>query len=112
MAGQSRALSAGGRYANRVAGGAERRRRRAYGPHYRRQRKGTNVPRRRDVLKFAAASLTLLVSRVGAGATPGSSILAVRVWPARDYTRVTLEHDQPIKYSHLLVKDPDRLVLD
>ncbi|OHC61417.1 MAG: N-acetylmuramoyl-L-alanine amidase [Rhodocyclales bacterium GWA2_65_19] len=70
------------------------------------------MPRRRDVLKFAAASLTLLVSRVGAGATPGSSILAVRVWPARDYTRVTLEHDQAIRYSHLLVKDPDRLVLD
>ncbi|MDP2826567.1 MAG: N-acetylmuramoyl-L-alanine amidase [Sulfuritalea sp.] len=70
------------------------------------------MPRRRDVLKFAAASLTLLVSRAGAGATPGSSILAVRVWPARDYTRVTLEHDQAIKYSHLLVKDPDRLVLD
>jgi len=70
------------------------------------------MPRRRDVLKFAAASLTLLVSRVGAGATAGSSILAVRVWPARDYTRVTLEHDQPIKYSHLLVKDPERLVVD
>ena len=70
------------------------------------------MPRRRDVLKFAAASLTLLVSRVGAGATAGSSILAVRVWPARDYTRVTLEHDQAIRYSHLLVKDPDRLVLD
>ena len=70
------------------------------------------MPRRRDVLKFAAASLTLLVSRAGAGATPGSSILAVRVWPARDYTRVTLEHDQAIRYSHLLVKDPDRLVLD
>lgn len=70
------------------------------------------MPRRRDVLKFAAASLTLLVSKVGAGATAGSSILAVRVWPARDYTRVTLEHDQAIRYSHLLVKDPDRLVLD
>jgi len=36
----------------------------------------------------------------------------VRVWPARDYTRVTLEHDQAIRYTHLLVKDPDRLVLD
>jgi N-acetylmuramoyl-L-alanine amidase len=70
------------------------------------------MPRRRDVLKFAAASLTLLVSRAGAGATAGSSVLAVRVWPASDYTRVTLEHDQPIKYSHLLVKDPERLVLD
>jgi len=70
------------------------------------------MPRRRDVLKFAAAGLTLLVSRAGIGAAPGSSILAVRVWPARDYTRVTLEHDQPIKYSHLIVKDPERLVLD
>jgi N-acetylmuramoyl-L-alanine amidase len=77
------------------------------------------MPRRREILKFAAASLTLLVSRVsagtqsaGAGATATSSILAVRVWPARDYTRVTLEHDQAIKYSHLLVKDPERLVLD
>jgi len=70
------------------------------------------MPRRREVLKFAAASLTLLVSPVGAGATATSSILAVRVWPARDYTRVTLEHDQAIKYSYLLVKDPDRLVLD
>jgi N-acetylmuramoyl-L-alanine amidase len=70
------------------------------------------MPRRREVLKFAAASLTLLVSRVGAGATAAGSILAVRVWPARDYTRVTLEHDQPIRYSHLLVKDPERLVVD
>ena len=70
------------------------------------------MPGRRDVLKFAAASLTRLVSKVGAGATAISSILAVRVWPARDYTRVTLEHDQAIRYSHMLVKDPERLVVD
>ncbi|MBN8475562.1 N-acetylmuramoyl-L-alanine amidase [Sulfuritalea sp.] len=70
------------------------------------------MPRRREVLKFAAAGLTLLVSKVGAGATAAGSILAVRVWPARDYTRVTLEHDRPISYSHLLVKDPERLVVD
>jgi N-acetylmuramoyl-L-alanine amidase len=69
------------------------------------------MPRRRDVLKFAAASLTLLVTRAScAGAD--SSIIAVRVWPARDYTRVTLEHDQAIKFSYLLVKAPDRLVID
>ena len=70
------------------------------------------MPRRREVLKYAAAGLTLLVTRVCAGATATSNILAVRVWPARDYTRVTLEHDQAIRYTHLLVKDPDRLVLD
>jgi N-acetylmuramoyl-L-alanine amidase len=30
----------------------------------------------------------------------------------RDYTRVTLEHDQTIRFSYLLVKDPERLVVD
>ncbi|MCF8197255.1 MAG: N-acetylmuramoyl-L-alanine amidase [Sulfuritalea sp.] len=70
------------------------------------------MPDRRDVLKYAAASLTLLVSKVGVGATAVSSILAVRVWPAPDYTRVTIEHDQAIKYSHMLLQNPERLVLD
>jgi N-acetylmuramoyl-L-alanine amidase len=72
------------------------------------------MPRRRDFLKYAAASLSLLVTKVDAGiaANGGSSILAVRVWPAADYTRLTLEHDQAIKFTHLLVKDPDRLVVD
>ncbi len=68
---------------------------------------------RRDALKFAAAGLTLLVTRVAdvyGAAAPG--ILAVRVWPARDYTRVTLEYDQPIRFSQMLVKDPERLVVD
>ena len=65
---------------------------------------------RRDALKYAAASLTLAVSR--AGATSASSALGVRVWPAEDYTRVTLEYDHPIKFSYLLVKDPYRLVVD
>lgn len=65
---------------------------------------------RRDVLKFAAAALSLLVTRSGFAAAP--SILGVRVWPAKDYTRVTLECDQPLKYSQLLVKDPERLVVD
>ena len=70
------------------------------------------MPRRRDVLKYAAAGLTLLVTRVGAGATAMASVLAVRVWPARDYTRVTLENDQAIRYTQMLVKDPERLVVD
>lgn len=40
------------------------------------------------------------------------SVLGVRVWPAEDYTRITLEHDQPIKFSQMMVKDPERLVVD
>ena len=71
---------------------------------------------RRDVLRFAAASLTLLVTPVGRvlatvnGAMP--TVLGVRVWPSADYTRVTLEHDRPIQFSHMVVKDPHRLVVD
>jgi N-acetylmuramoyl-L-alanine amidase len=53
--------------------------------------------------------LTLLVSPVGQAAT---SVLGVRVWPARDYTRVTLECQQSIGFSQMILKDPDRLVVD
>jgi N-acetylmuramoyl-L-alanine amidase len=66
---------------------------------------------RRDILRAACASLTLLVTPRAFGAT-APTLLAVRVWPAADYTRVTLEHDKPLKFTHLLLKDPDRLVLD
>lgn len=80
--------------------------------HLPRQPQCPKRPRRRDLLKFAAASLTLWVTKVGAGGTAITSILAVRVWPAADYTRITLEHNQPIEFSSLLLKDPDRLVID
>jgi N-acetylmuramoyl-L-alanine amidase len=39
-------------------------------------------------------------------------VLAARLWPARDYTRLTLESKDEIKYEVLLVNDPARLVLD
>ncbi len=42
----------------------------------------------------------------------GASIVAVRVWPARDYTRVTIESDQPLVATHQLAVAPDRLVID
>ncbi len=43
----------------------------------------------------------------------GASIVAVRVWPAEDYTRVTIESDQPLQASHFLTPDgPQRLVVD
>lgn len=38
--------------------------------------------------------------------------MAVRVWPASDYTRVTLEMDQPLRFSQTLIGDPSRLVVD
>ncbi|MEW6292220.1 MAG: N-acetylmuramoyl-L-alanine amidase [Pseudomonadota bacterium] len=66
---------------------------------------------RRDFLRSSGAVLTLLVTPVAA-ASAAPTLLGVRVWPAADYTRVTLEHDQPLKFSHLQLKDPDRVVLD
>ncbi len=42
----------------------------------------------------------------------GTVITAARVWPAVDYTRVTLESASPVKYQFLAVKNPDRLVID
>jgi len=34
------------------------------------------------------------------------------MWPAQDYTRVTLESGEPLKHSLLLLKNPERLALD
>ena len=67
---------------------------------------------RRRLLHFAGATLALSVTPLGLGGPRQPSILAVRVWPAADYTRVTLEHDSPIKFSHFTIENPDRLVVD
>jgi N-acetylmuramoyl-L-alanine amidase len=42
----------------------------------------------------------------------GATIVAVRVWPATDYTRVTLESDTSLIGQHFLTGDPPRLVID
>ncbi len=39
-------------------------------------------------------------------------IVSTRIWPAKDYTRVTLESRNPIRYSLFTVNNPERLVLD
>lgn len=71
------------------------------------------LARRRELLRFAGASLILLVSPAGHAALDRRlGILAVRVWPAADYTRVAIEHSGPLKYTQFMVKDPERLVVD
>ena len=67
---------------------------------------------RRQILRYAGASLILSVSPLAGATAKQPSVLAVRIWPAADYTRVTLEHDAPLKYTHFLVENPDRLVVD
>lgn len=40
------------------------------------------------------------------------AISSVRVWPSQDYTRLTLESKQPIRYNLFALQNPDRLVID
>jgi N-acetylmuramoyl-L-alanine amidase len=67
---------------------------------------------RRQLLRYAGATLILSVSPLAGAAAKQPSVLSVRVWPAADYTRVTLEHDAPLKFTHFTVENPDRLVVD
>ena len=39
-------------------------------------------------------------------------VTSTRVWPAADYTRVTIESKQPIRHKFFSLDNPDRLVLD
>ncbi|HXM83500.1 MAG TPA: N-acetylmuramoyl-L-alanine amidase [Burkholderiales bacterium] len=54
-------------------------------------------------------AVVLLVSFV---APAEAQVLSSRIWPARDYTRLTLESRDEIKFTLFGVKDPERLVLD
>jgi N-acetylmuramoyl-L-alanine amidase len=63
--------------------------------------------RRRD---FPGGALVLLL---GAQQIAwGAGIVAVRVWPAREYTRVTIETDARLGFRHTLVEQPPRLAID
>ena len=65
--------------------------------------------RRAAIARMGLLALSLAVTREASGAT----ILAVRLWPARDYTRVTVESDEPLQASHFLTETgPPRLVID
>ena len=63
---------------------------------------------RRSLLQ--AGSLVLLLG--AAQIARGASIVAVRVWPAPEYTRVTIESDTLLKAEHQFVASPPRLAVD
>ncbi|NHC06007.1 N-acetylmuramoyl-L-alanine amidase [Azonexus fungiphilus] len=69
-------------------------------------------PSRRRLLRYAGSALVLSVTPLSSHAANRPAIIAVRIWPAEDYTRVTLEHDAPLKFNHFTVEGPDRLVVD
>jgi N-acetylmuramoyl-L-alanine amidase len=65
--------------------------------------------KRRDSLGALALLLQAPLTLAAGGQ---ASIVAVRVWPAADYTRVTIESDRPLAARHFLVDSPHRLVID
>lgn len=65
-------------------------------------------PERRQFLQWGAAVLTLGLGELARGA----NLVAVRVWPAPDYSRVTLESDVPLKARQTFVPSPPRLAVD
>ncbi|MFN3887903.1 MAG: N-acetylmuramoyl-L-alanine amidase [Aquabacterium sp.] len=67
-------------------------------------------PRRR-LLKQALGGTLILVLGPKELAW-GAQLLAVRVWPAQDYTRVTLESDTALNATFFAIDRPNRLVID
>ena len=45
-------------------------------------------------------------------ALAAEKVVASRVWPAQEYTRVTIETAKPIKHTFFAINNPDRLVID
>jgi len=77
----------------------------------------SEIPRRLNLgargLLHPAIFAVLILADFALGAEPSAEpIRAIRVWPAQDYTRVTVESGQPLKHNLLRVRDPERLVLD
>lgn len=64
--------------------------------------------KRRALLQGGSIALLLGIHEIARGAT----IVAVRVWPASDYTRVTIESDGRLNSQQLVVGSPPRLAVD
>lgn len=71
---------------------------------------GDSLFSRRRLLQGAGAMWLLSVSPLGFAAT--SQVIAVRVWPASAYTRVTLESSRELKYRQFALSNPERVVVD
>ena len=63
---------------------------------------------RRKALQLGSVVLLLGTQHIARGAT----IVAVRVWPSKDYTRLTIESDGEIKTRQRFIPEPPRLAVD
>lgn len=62
--------------------------------------------------RLISAAATLIVLPVIPRLAQAATLLAVRTWPADEYTRVTLELDSELKAEQFTLENPDRLVVD
>ena len=62
------------------------------------------------LITLIALAIALLAG--SAAALAGEQIVATRVWPAQEYTRVTLESPHAVKHQFFFVNNPERLVVD
>src|SRR5437868_4899715 len=62
------------------------------------------------VLTWVAVAIALFAGTAVAWA--GEQIVSSRVWPAQEYTRVTLESAHAVKHQFFFVTNPERLVVD
>ena len=67
---------------------------------------------RRDVLREVLQSGTLVLLLGSQQIARGATIVAVRVWPSKDYTRLTIESDGEIKSRQFFIAEPPRLAVD
>jgi len=63
-------------------------------------------------MSFAMLVVILLAALYPSFALSGTQIASTRLWPAKEYTRVTLEAASSIKYTIFTVPSPQRIVLD
>ena len=64
--------------------------------------------RRRGLLRAGTLVLLLGAQEIARGA----SVVAVRIWPAKDYTRLTIESDGLLNVRQTHVSDPPKLTVD
>ena len=66
---------------------------------------------RRQIVRSAAAGLLFTVTPA-AFAKAAPQFVAVRIWPANAYSRITLESTEKLQYNYFTLDNPRRLVLD
>ncbi len=63
---------------------------------------------RRDLLRLSAALMAVGLPRLAHAV----NVVAVRMWPAEDYTRITIESEGVLQYTQKMYQDPLRLSID